>query len=685
MPHLTMALLGGFRADLGSGQPLVLPKKTRALLAYLAFRQGHGASRDHLAALLWGDTRDEQARKSLRQTVYVLRKALGAAGAPSLFVEGEMLTLNPDGVDVDVGRFEQLTAENTPGALEAAAALYRGDLLEGFSVDEPPFEDWRIVERERLRELALEMLARLLSEQIKSGQNERAIRTGMRLLALDASQEAVHRTLMRLYAAQGRRGAALKQYQLCVAALHHDLGMAAEPETKRLYRDIVERRVFDSPMTNASAAAISATALESTTHGAPANDVSATLASAALRPEPFAREAVSTRRTALIGRVGEIAELRAALDRAWQGHGSVIAIAGEAGIGKTALLEAFTIEAQARGTRILFGRSYPTEQMLTFGPWVEALRAGRAVADPDVLSALGTIGRLELARLFPEIGGPEGDGRRPVEHRRLFDSVARLVSTLAMRAPVLIVLDDVHWADTFSLRLMAFLARRIETARVIIAVAMRDDEMATAAVLHQVLDELARERHFVRLALGPLSRADATALVCALRSGEASDGNTANVEARASRASEGNPFVMVEIVRAAHETSEPGARETLSVPERVRRLVSERLARLGDRERHLVAVAAVIGREFEFTLLQRASTLDERNAAEGVEELVHRRVLRAAGDQFAFTHDWIRDVAYDRLLQPTRNLLHLRVTEALEGLHARYPPPPVALRPALRV
>ena len=137
--------------------------------------------------------------------------------------------------------FERRIAEGTPQALEQAAELYRGDLLLGFTLNEPLFEEWLVAERERLREMALEALARLLAHQSKAAGTERAIQTAVRLLGLDPLQEAVHRTLMRLYARQARRGAALKQYQVCVGVLRRELGTEPEAETRQLYQELLRR------------------------------------------------------------------------------------------------------------------------------------------------------------------------------------------------------------------------------------------------------------------------------------------------------------------------------------------------------------------------------------------------------------------------------------------------------------
>ena len=237
MAALRLALLGTFEARLDAGSAVSFGrKKAEALLAYLALHPGQRQPRDKLATLLWGDTSDERARHSLRQALVTLRQALPRAAAASLVEEGDTVGVNLAAVEVDVALFERLTAEGTPEALERAAALYRGDLLEGISVEEPSFEDWLRTERERLRELAVETLAKLLGHQAKIGAIDQAVQTAVRLLGLDPAQEAVHRTLMRLYARQGRRGAALRQYQACIAVLERELGLEPEAETKQLYR-----------------------------------------------------------------------------------------------------------------------------------------------------------------------------------------------------------------------------------------------------------------------------------------------------------------------------------------------------------------------------------------------------------------------------------------------------------------
>ncbi|MBP2316169.1 BTAD domain-containing putative transcriptional regulator [Azospirillum soli] len=212
------------------------------LLAYLALRPDQAQSREKLAGLLWGDSSDAQARSSLRQVIATLRRTFPDEGAPVLRVEGELVALIPGAMETDAVAFEQAIAEGTPDALDRAATLYRGDLFEGLLLNADIFESWLMVERQRLREMALSAMARRLDQALAAGATEAGVRTALRLLALDPLQEPAHRALMQLYARQGRHTVALKQYQACRAMLEQELGVLPEPETERVYRAIRERR-----------------------------------------------------------------------------------------------------------------------------------------------------------------------------------------------------------------------------------------------------------------------------------------------------------------------------------------------------------------------------------------------------------------------------------------------------------
>ena len=237
-----------------------------------------------------------------------------------------------------------------------------------------------------------------------------------------------------------------------------------------------------------------------------------------------------------------MSRLRAALDAAERGKGQVVAIVGEAGIGKSSVLTALAAHARHREVRGLLGFSYESEQVLAFGPWVEALRYAQLTEHLDVFNGLTPAWHQALAHLVPELTSSRQEPTLSLpDHLRLFEAVTGLVRHLATHQPVLVMLEDVHWADEMSVRLFAFLARRIRTSRVLVAVTIRGQELAGAPILGQVLDELTREPHFVQITLCPAA---------------------------------------------------------VPLLERVRRSVASRLQRLGERGRLLASVGGVMARRF---------------------------------------------------------------------------------------
>jgi DNA-binding SARP family transcriptional activator len=644
MALLEIALFGGFKTTRPSGAVLSLPtKKAQALLAYLAVSPGQAHPRDTLATLLWSDMPKPQARASLRQAIFAIRKALHPDNP--LEHEGGTLTLGRGAVEVDVERFERLAGEGTREALERAAGLYRGALLEGFVLREAPFEAWLVAERLRLQELGIGALTKLLALQRGSADLEAAAQTAQRLLAIDPPQESVHRVLMRLLVQLGRRGAALRQYQACVDTLTRDLGVEPDHQTKALYQEILASRP-SSPLDEE----IPRSAVSS----APP---------IALASEPEGRE------PPVVGRAKEMALLAQMLDRAWSRQGLVVAITGETGIGKSRMAGEVLAEAGRRGGVVLAGRCHETEQILPFGPWVNAFRELSPDRLAEALGAMRPAWRAELGRLLPEVTSePPGPDVSPGA-LRLFEAVAQLLHELAAVQPVVALIEDLHWADEMSIRLLAFLGRRVQKAAVLVVVTVRDEDAARAPLLRETLDELTRGRQALELPLRALSRADTATLTRHL----ARSAGESPAEAQVWRASEGNPLMVVEMMRAIDGGAVLDGESDLPLPERIRDVVGRRLERLGARNRRLVAVAAAIGRQFELALLQRVAEVTEVDANEGVEELVSHRIFHGVGDDLAFTHDWIREVALALQLPAARKNLHRRIAEALEALPAGDP------------
>ncbi|MGI9336284.1 MAG: tetratricopeptide repeat protein [Gammaproteobacteria bacterium] len=242
MKILKISLFGGFEAQTdASTEPALPTRKSRALLAYLAVISGRTCSREKLADLLWGSFGTARARVSLRQTLARLRRSTAYLPQPCIVAVGDTVRLDTTHVEVDVAEFERSCTNGAPGDLAQAATLYRGDLLEGFNVDESAFEDWLTSERARLRQRAAVAMTTLLDHYVASGQFEQGIAVAMRLLAMDPLQEHVHRTLMQLHWRQGRPQSSMNQYYACRNVLARELGISPDAATESLWRKIQGR------------------------------------------------------------------------------------------------------------------------------------------------------------------------------------------------------------------------------------------------------------------------------------------------------------------------------------------------------------------------------------------------------------------------------------------------------------
>lgn len=634
MSAYRLRILGSFELHDGAGTPIRLPtRKAEALLAYLALASGRAPARDTLTALLWGDASEQNARASLRQTLSLLGKALGNN---AIEAQGRSISLAEGALEIDAVELDRCSTGAAPEAMQRAAELYRGDLLAGLAINEIAFEDWLLPERERLRDRAIDVLARLVALHNERGESEQAIQAALRLLAIDPLEEITHRTLMRLYADQGRRAAALRQYQVCVDVLQREFGAAPDAETRSLYNELLRHR--DTGAVSPSA--------EMPAHATP-----------------------------LIGRDEELADAVGLLDGVRAGRGRVVAILGQAGIGKTRLTQELATRATAAGMRILQGRCFESQQLFPFAPWLEMFRAAGVPEDRALLQELGAPWRAELARLLPELAASQQDAGdkadADVQSRGLlFEAIARLVALLAARAPLLLIVEDFHWADEMSLRLLAALGRRMQVLPVMIVVTAREEELPGALALRRAMQELEQDGLLVKVALMPLSHEETEILVRAMvRTGE-DECALERLAERVWQTSEGNPFVVVECMRASGRETERGSAAALSLPERVRDLIKGHVERQSQAAQELVAVAAVAGREFDFALLQRAAGMDEREASEALEELVRRRILHAVGDNFDFVHDRIRRMVDESLLAPARRILHAAIAQALEANRA---------------
>ena len=394
--------------------------------------------------------------------------------------------------------------------------------------------------------------------------------------------------------------------------------------------------------------------------------------------------------TPFVGRAGELAALTADLDAAVAGRGGVVLVAGEPGIGKTRLAEELAVRATARGAVVLWGRCWEGAGAPSFWPWVQVVRGYVQVqaGDPASLRHDLGAGAADIAQLVPAVHDciPDLPAPSPLEPEaarfRLFDSLAAFLRAAAARRPLLLVLDDLHWADVPSLAVLRFMSRELEGTGPLVVGSYRQSEVGQGHPLLAAVADLARGQHRWLL-LGGLGQRDVASFVALVAGTEPSTELVAEVY----RQTDGNPFFLTEVVRllASQGRLDPAARGGGvlggGLPEGVRAVVAERLGHLTGDCRRILEVAAVVGRDFELRVLQPASGLDTERLLVLLEEAEAVRVVGTVPgglSRWRFAHALVREVLYEGLLAARRVHLHRLVGEALEAVYAADPGPHLA-------
>jgi class 3 adenylate cyclase/tetratricopeptide (TPR) repeat protein len=388
-----------------------------------------------------------------------------------------------------------------------------------------------------------------------------------------------------------------------------------------------------------------------------------------------------------VGREQELATLRAKLSSALDGRGGLVLVGGEPGVGKTTLVRHLILEAEQRGALAVFGRCYESEGAVPYSPFVEMLEQALAIMPPDIVREdMGEdapeVARMvpELRRRFPDIGEPL-DLPPEQQRRYFFNAVGSFISRGAARFPLLLVMDDVHWADESTLLLIEHMAEMMPEMRVIGVGTYRDVELDVARPLAATMERLLRARVVERISVKRFDR----------------DGVGTMLEALAGRIppdvlvdavwdeTEGNPFFVEEVFRHLVEEGkvfdEDGAfradidMSELDVPESVRLVVGRRLERLGDQAHKVLAAGAVVGRGFPFSLLEEITEVDSGRLLDIVEEAEAARVIvpeeRDGEIHYSFAHELIRQTLLTGVSLLRRQRLHLTVANAIERTDKR--------------
>src|SRR5713226_7154847 len=712
MSLLRLAVLGPPEVFLDGRRLTFHLRKAQALLLYLAV-EGGMHPRSKLAAFLWPDSGPEAGRTALRNALVPLRRLLiardASASQPShLLSEQDTLGLNPRApldLDLDVVQHawqqaqlhSALPSEEQHAALitlvQQAIALVRGPFLDGFWLGEDaPFDAWREQQQRQWQVRLLLLLDRLSFWQDAAGEQAQAQATLLSWLVLDPLAEEAYQRLMRVHLARGDASAALQVYATCRARLAEELQVKPSAETVALAEHI--------------------------------RTIAANRSGSTARPTTTAENHPPSALVApLVGRQASFTQLVDRYQQARQGHPQIVLLLGEAGIGKTRLASEFVAWARAQGAGVLSGQAFEMGGRLPYQPLVEALRP-RLEAENAPEDLLEDLWLAELSRLLPELrlrypdlpALPQDElSGKP----RLFEAVARLLDALAQRAPLVLLFEDLQWADSASLDLLRYLghAWKDHGSRVLLLGTVRGEGLELNPELAAQLLDLGRDLPLTRLPLPPLGQTETFELLEALagehhhdtarpstqENGPAPEWKTALLALGdfLFAQTRGQPLYLLETLKLLRErhwlvprltaegvfrlapaeelvaalARQESRRELL--PPSVRALIQTRLARMSAPARQLVMASAVLSPPASAKLLWQLAELRVPEGVEALEEAVKSGILReeeaGAGRpaSYRFTHDLMRDVVYTELGAARRLVLHQRALALLEVEGAR--------------
>jgi DNA-binding SARP family transcriptional activator len=716
--RLEIKLLGGFEV-LRDGAPVIdfESNTARALLAYLACEPGRGFSRAMLSEMLWPDRPEGAALSNLRHVLSVLRRILGdpvEEEGPIVADRSSVFIRDSADVRVDVVEFARLAAAPTKeaGAVDKwhqAADLWRGPFLDGVDLrGGAEWDEWVMVAAERLRRDLVSVLRRLADHHQRSGEPNRALRAARRLVEINPWDEQDHRRLLRLLAAMGDRTGALSHYEGLVHRLSEELGMAPSQSTEALAEQI---------------------------H---AGEIAAALAEIELSYPSFLSEVEPPVSPLFVGRETELARLRSHLGAALAGRGRVVLVEGEAGSGKTMLANEFAHRTAGELSDLLVGRG----RCNAYGglgdpylPFREML--GMLTGDAEGALAAGLVDREQATRLWETIPisvrltgerGPSLLGvmlnplaaldraeqaipgadwletirrraellaeRPPLPERMqpvLFDEYFSVLEGISLVHPVLLIVDDLQWADRGSVALLWHLARRLEGQKILVLGLYRPEEIATEHPLASVLGELRAAMPESTITLGE-DRDFIDALVD-------SEPNDLDQEFRDGLFSftGGHPLYTMEMVRGMQERGEirrtragvwiaVESLDWLRLPDRVEAVIAQRIGRLPKDLRRDLEVAAVQGEEFIAETVEAVRDDPGVSARLRVEGSSPHRLIAPVGasridDRLAarhrFRHILFQRYLYGRLDSAEQMELHEATARALEDLYSGHPELPV--------
>lgn len=627
IPPLHIQLLGEFRLFIDE-QPAeaIHQQRIQALLAYLCLFGHAPHPRTQIASLFWPDSTEKQAHTNLRKLIHLLRQYWPEVDN-YLAVDYHSIGWRSDvTVNSDVWEVEQslalLEQDPQPDSVNDLIRLYRGELLPVC------YEEWLLPWRRALHERVVNRLTESLATLEAQLEHATAIRCAEHILRLDPLHEAPYRHLMHLRSLAGDRAGALRVYHECVRLLEQELAVLPSSETQALYQHLLQ---VEAP---------------------PAQHT----------PE------LNPLQTPLVGRQQEWKTLLSAFQQMARRGPHLLLIWGEAGIGKSRLVEEFQHWANLRPGSVAYARAYAAEGDLAYAPVTLWLRS---VSLQTTLDKLDPLWLGELVRLLPELQRqhpklpPAGALNEDWQRQRFHEALARAL--LAAPAPCVLILDDVQWCDMETLLWLRYLLRFAQRAPLLVVGTVRSEEVDAHHPLHQLVHQLQRSAQYSAVEVGPLRAAETALLARQLAHGLSDDW----VE-RLHEETEGNPLFVVEVARARQHghAGNAGDQSAEALPATVLAVIGARLAQLTPAARRLAQLAAVIGRAFSFEILAAAGETPEGELVQSLDELWQRRIVRENESGYDFSHEKIREVVYGEISRPRRQWYHRRIAQALQTQYA---------------
>jgi DNA-binding SARP family transcriptional activator len=629
---LHLSLLGEQAISDGAAGLRAHSSRAAALVAFLVTHAGSPQARQRIAGLFWPESTDGQALTNLRRELHHLRQILGSE--PSLVVSPRQLCWRDTEtcrVDLRIFDIERQAAAGAAAAGNdaevlahgaAALAQYKGDLLPGH------YDDWLIDVRAGLDRQCADLCDLLAATRERAGDLAGAVAVARRRIQLQPLEEAGYCTLMTLQSDQGDRAGAVSTYHHCASVLERELGVVPGRATQQAFQRLMaDGASADAPQSQSS-------------------------------PQPLRSGQAAAQ---LIGRSRELDVLRDAWRAAASGRPGLALVSGGAGAGKTRLVAEISGLARLRGAVVASSRCFGTSARLALAPVADWLRS------PAVLGAsagLDPAWTAEVRRLLPAGGRDSrgGDVRAMADawqRHRFFEGLARAL--IGAGRPLLLVLDNLQWCDLETLAFVTFLLGLAPDTPVLVAATLRDDLGDEDGELAEWTVRMRATGLMTELSVGPLEAAETVHLAEAVSGKPLAEDDAGLLQATTG----GFPLFVIEAVRGSVDTGgklRPGG-DLMTV-------LRSRLEQSTAAAQEVASLASAVGADFTLDLLTEASDLDADVVVAAVDELWRRRIVRELREGYEFSHDLLREAAYGQVSPPKRWLLHRRVAQALELLHA---------------